>query len=49
MDEIYIQDGIINSERVKKMKIQIDEQKKLIEELKNTIKIYAPYTLFDDK
>lgn len=29
--------------KIKKMKIQINNQKKLINKLKNTIKLYAPY------
>ena len=48
MVELLIQKVDVNSEKERKMKILMEEQKKLIETLKNTIKLYAPYTKFPD-
>ncbi|GAI45919.1 unnamed protein product [marine sediment metagenome] len=37
------------SDKERKLKSQIRKQKKLIKELKNTIRIYAPYMKFSNE
>lgn len=40
---------MVGSDKERKMKTQIREQKKLIKKLKNVIRIYAPYMKFPDE
>jgi len=49
MVELLIQEADEDQYDEITLKEQIDEQKKLIETLKTTIKIYAPYITFPDE
>jgi len=40
---------MVESDKIRKMKTQIREQKRLIKKLKNMIKMYAPYMEFPDE